>query len=182
MSANYFSIVHILVLVVIGVISFLLFILSFKADRKIFFPLLFTNVLVTVCLSVFLMIVLDKYTKKGKLEDLKSQRILRNESIVFSGKVRNVGQFTISKCNLVVKLINQPLNKDTLKGEALFKPSGMKLFSWLFNDSNSKPNTVEYKFTIVRDLESKKSLPFSVAMPYPPYFTNGMNITKLYCH
>ncbi|KEA45780.1 DUF2393 family protein [Campylobacter mucosalis] len=183
MSASYFSIVHIIVIVVIAVLSLFLFVLSFRADRKIFLSLLFTNVLVSTTLCIFLMIVMDKYTKKGKLENITSHRVLMNESIVFNGSVRNVGRFMISNCKLTVKLVNQPLNSKNLNSEALFKPSGAKFFSWLFNDnSDDKPNSVEYKFSVAKDLEPKKSVPFSVSMPYPPYFSKTMHITKINCY
>lgn len=184
MSASYFTIVHILVLCVIFILFLLFFVLSLKAESKLFWSLVFTNVLVCGFLSVFLMLVLDKYTKKGVVENIKSQRVLRNESIVFSGEVRNVGRFMISGCTLVIKLINQPLNKEHLKGDTFFQSSGLSLFSWLFKDdgSDKKPNVVEYEFDVARDLGAKKSVPFSVSMPYPPYFSKTMTITKISCY
>jgi hypothetical protein len=183
MSASYFTIVHIAVIALILMLSVLFFVLSLKAGRNLFLSLLFTNFLATSCLIVFLMLVLDKYTKIGVLENVTSQRVLRNESIVFKGNVRNVGKFTISSCNLHVKLVNQPLSSSSLNGEALFKPSGMKFFSWFSGSGkDEKPNTVEYDFNVASDLESKKSVPFTVSMPYPPYFTKGMHVTKLTCY
>ena len=93
MSASYFTIVHIAVIALILMLSVLFFVLSLKAGRNLFLSLLFTNFLATSCLIVFLMLVLDKYTKIGVLENVTSQRVLRNESIVFKGNVRNVGKF-----------------------------------------------------------------------------------------
>lgn len=183
MSASYFTIIHIIVLIIMAVLSILFFVLSFKAEKKLIVPLIFTNLLVTTALAVFLMLVIDKYTKKARLDDVTSSRVLMNESIVFNGKVTNIGRFMISNCVLKVKLINQPVNKDSLKGEAVFKPSGLSMFSWLFKDlDNGKPNTVEYEFNVAKDLGAKKSKTFSVSMPYPPYFTRGMNITKINCY
>ncbi|MBR8462363.1 DUF2393 family protein [Campylobacter sp. faydin G-24] len=183
MSANYFTIVHIIVIFIIVLLSILFFILSLKAEKKLFLSLLLTNILVSTTLCIFLMLVLDKYTKKGVLENVTSERILRNESITFRGNVRNVGKFMISQCTLEVKLVNQVLGKDNMDGESFFKPSGMSFFSWFKkDDANARPNTVEQKFIIVRDLPRNKSINFSVNMPYPPYFKKGMNITKLYCH
>ena len=97
--------------------------------------------------------------------------------------MRNIGKFTISNCTLTVKLINQPLNKNDLGGEAFFKPSGLSFFSWVLGtDKDERPNTVEYKFDVAKNLPKQKSTPFTVYMPYPPYFKNGMNITKLNCY
>ena len=90
MSSAYFTIVHIIVLFAIALLSILFLVLSFRTERKLFLSLLFTNILVSTTLAIFLMLVLDKYTKKGQLENVKSERILRNESIVFKGQVRNI--------------------------------------------------------------------------------------------
>ncbi|MGG7048946.1 MULTISPECIES: DUF2393 family protein [unclassified Campylobacter] len=183
MSASYFTIVHYAIIGILTLLSVLFLILSTRADRKLLIPLIFTNFLVTTALIVFLMLVIDKYTKKGRLDNVTSYRVLMNESIVFKGTVTNIGRFTISNCNFTVKLVNQPLNKDTLKGENLFKPSGLSMFSWLFNDNqNDKPNTVEYKFSVVKNLPAKKSVPFTVSMPFPPYFSKTMHITKISCY
>lgn len=184
MSPSYFTIIHILVLCLIFVISMLLLFLSLKSAKKIFFSLLLTNVLVSTVLAVFMMLVIDKYTKKGVLEDVKSQRVLRNETIVFKGVVRNVGRFSISACKFSAKLINQPLNGQTLKGESLFKSSGLSLFSWLFKDDEDKnrPNVLEHSFAVAKDLGPKKSINFTVTMPFPSYFSKTMTITKLNCY
>jgi hypothetical protein len=183
MSSNYFTIIHIIVLFAIALLSILFIVLSLRAERKLFLSLFFTNILVSTTLAVFLMLVLDKYTKKGIVEAVKSERVLRNESIIFRGQIRNVGKFTISKCTLTIKLINQPLNKNDLNGEALFKPSGISFFSWVLgDDEDERPNTVAYKFDVAQNLPKQKVVPFTVTMPYPPYFKNGMNITKLNCY
>lgn len=183
MSANYFTIVHIIVIAIIVLLAVLFFVLSLRAERKLFYSLVFTNLLVSTSVCVFLMLVLDKYTKKGVLENVTSERVLRNESIVFKGSVRNVGRFTISSCKLTVKLINQTLNGANLNGEALFKPSGLDFFSWIGGvKQDTKPNTVEYKFSVAKDLARQKSASFTVSMPYPPYFTKGTHITKLNCY
>ena len=124
MSSNYFTIVHIIVLFAIALLSILFLVLSLRAERKLFLSLLFTNILVSTTLAIFLMLVLDKYTKKGIVEGVKSERVLRNESIVFRGQVRNVGKFTISKCTLTIKLINQPLNKNDLGARRYLNQAG----------------------------------------------------------
>lgn len=184
MSLSYFTIIHILVLCVIFALFVLFFILSLKASKKLFWSLVFTNVLVCSVISVFLMVVLDKYTKKGVLENLKNQRVLRTESIVFMGDIRNVGSFTLSNCNLSIKIVNNILSKDNLKGDNIFKSSGLSLFSWLSRESkeNEKSNVIEYKFSVAKNLQAKKSTPFSASMPYPPYFSKAIIITKLNCY
>ena len=183
MSLSYFTIMHIIVMLVIFLLSMLLLVLSMRAERKLFWSLLFINILVSTTLCVFLMLVLDKYTKKGSLENVTSERILINESIAFKGKVRNVGNFTLTHCTLSVRLVNRPQNRDGHFKE-IFKPSGLTFFSSLFKseDKDEKPNAVEYKFDVAQNLQKQRSVDFMVSMPYPPYFENVMHITKLSCY
>ena len=75
MSSAYFTIAHIIVLFAIALLSILFLVLSLRAERKLFLSLFFTNILVSTTLAVFLMLVLDKYTKKGMLENVKSERL-----------------------------------------------------------------------------------------------------------
>ncbi|AQW81910.1 putative DUF2393 domain protein [Campylobacter pinnipediorum subsp. pinnipediorum] len=184
MSISYFTIIHILVLCVIFVLFILFFVLSFKAEKKLFWSLLFTNILACSVTAGFLMPILDKYTKKGVLQNVKHHRILINETIVFNGEVKNIGKFQISKCNFGVKIVNQALNTHNVSGNSFFKSSGASLFSWFFdsNDGNEKPNTVEYSFSVAKDLKPKKIASFSVSMPFPPYFSKSMIINKLNCY
>lgn len=185
MSASYFTIVHILVLFIIFSLFVLFVVLSFKTDKKLFWSLLFTNFAVCSILGVFMMPVIDKYTKKGVLENVTNQRVLRNETIVFTGQVRNVGKFKLSGCDFTVKLINDPVSKDSLTGENVFKSTGVSFFAKIFgqsDSSNEKPNTVEFSFRVAKNLDVKKSASFNVSMPYPPYFSKTMIINKLDCY
>ncbi|WP_258030342.1 DUF2393 family protein, partial [Campylobacter concisus] len=59
-------------------------------------------------LVIFFMLFLYKYSKNVIVEVVISERLLRNESIVFRGQVINVGQFTLSTCTLTINLITQP--------------------------------------------------------------------------
>ncbi|MFL1705987.1 DUF2393 family protein [Campylobacter sp. MOP7] len=182
--AGYFNIFHILIIVSLLLLSALLIYLSqHEQNRKIFISLVVINFVVTLLIGVFLMFVVDKYTKKAVLEKVTNQRVLINETIVFKGVVRNIGSFDIANCKIIIKLINDPLNRESLKGESLFKPSGLSLFSWmkLGDSKDERPNTVEYKFSIAKNLKAKEFRNFSVSMPYPPYFKKPTFVTKLSC-
>lgn len=184
MSATYFSIVHILILSAIGVIYLLLAVLAWRVQRKFFGLILLANFLVFSTIGTLLMFVADKYTKLSKLENVTSARVLRNESIVFKGTARNIGNFTLSQCTFSVKLISNPLSSEGLTGSNVFKPSGISFFGFFSGDKkqDSRPNVVEHSSVIVRDLAPRKSLDFSVAMPYPAYFKNTTYITELNCY
>lgn len=184
MSASYFSIVHIIILVSIAIVYFLLAFLAWRLQRRFFGAILAANLLVFATIGTLLMFVADKYTKLSRLENVTSSRILRNETIVFKGTARNIGNFTLSKCSFVVRLNNNPMSAGGLTGDNIFKPSGLSLFGWLGggDSADDKPNVIEYSAVVVRDLQPKKSIDFSVAMPYPPYFKNTTYVTKLNCY
>lgn len=183
MSSSYFTIIHIAVLAIIAIIVLLLCILAFKFEKKLFLPIIFTNFLVFSTLAVFLMFVIDKYTKYARLENVSSSRILQNESIVFKGTVRNIGRFTLSVCNFKAKLVNQALSTQNLNGSNVFKPSGVDFFGWFSSEQkNERPNVVEFKKTVAKNLLPGKSIDFSMSMPFPPYFTKVLSTTEINCY
>lgn len=181
--AEYFNVFHILIIIILLLLSGLLVYISRgEENQKIFVSLVAINFIVTLLIGVFLMFVVDKYTKKAVLEQVAQHRVLMNETVVFKGTVRNIGSFDIANCNIVVKLINDPVSKENLKGDAIFKPSGLSVLSWFKSDKDARPNTIEQKVSVAKNLKVKEARNFSVSMPYPPYFKNTTFVTKLNCY
>lgn len=179
---EYFTILHWLTLIILLVIFVLICIIALKqTNRKILISMLFSNFLVIVMLSVFSMFVLDKYTKKARLENVTQKRILMSESLTLTGKIRNIGNFTISKCKLEVKLVSNALTGGDISGSSVFKPnSGL---DFLFNDKKStRPTTIIQEFIIAKNFHKGELRNFSVSMKYPPYFEKPFMRYKLYCH
>lgn len=176
---TYFTIVHVITLLILFVFFVLLFMVSLRETRKkIFWAMIFANFLVVTTLAVFSMLVLDKYTKKARIENLNQKRVLMNETIVFSGQIRNIGRFKIGKCNLEVKLVNNPITSKKLGSSDVFKPTA----GFEFMKKNSKSSTVKKVFTIAKGLKPKELKNFSVSMPYPPYFSKASAHHYLRCH
>lgn len=175
---NYFTIVHIIVLAILFVLFIALFMITLKETRKkVFWAMIFANFLVISTLAVFSMLVLDKYTKKARIENLDQKRILRNETITFTGKIRNIGKFSISACKLEVRLVNNPTTSRQLGGSDVFNPtSGLK-----FIKKDTKPSTVSKTFVIAKDLRPRELRNFSISMPYPPYFSKASTHQYLKC-
>lgn len=175
---EYFTIVHIIFLICYLILFVILVLLSMKETRqKIFWAMIFANFLVMATLSIFTMLVLDKYTKKAKIENLKQQRVLRNETISFKGQIRNIGKFKIAKCVLEVKLVNNPTTSRQLGGSDVFKPTS----GFDFISKDPKPSTVSQKFIIATSLKPKELRNFSVNMPFPPYFSRASTYQYLRC-
>lgn len=179
---TYFTILHWLTLFILLVIFVLFSIIALKqTNKKLIASMLFSNFLVITMLAVFSMFVLDKYTKKARLENVTQKRILITESLTLSGQIRNIGKFDIGKCKLEVKLVNNAITSGEVGGSNIFNPtSGLgELFG---KKKNQKPSTVIKEFVIAKNFKSGELRNFSVSMKYPPYFQKPYMNYKLYCH
>lgn len=178
----YFTILHWITFLILLILFILFSILSLKqSNKKIVYSMLFSNFLVISMLGTFSVFVLDKYTKKAKLEYVTQKRILITESLTLSGKIKNIGSFTIGTCKLEVKLVSNAMSNSSLNGSNVFTPrSG--LGSFFSNDKDTQPTTVIQDFVIAKDLKKDELRNFSVSMRYPPYFKKPYMKYKLYCH
>ncbi len=178
---SYFTIFHIITLAIFFVIFILLLILSFKETRKkVLIAMIFSNFLVISMLAVFSMFVLDKYTKKARLEDMSQARVLISESFVITGRVRNIGKFGISKCFLHVKLVNNAVTSGSLSGSTVYKPTtGIEFLDKAKGDV--KKSTIVKDFLIARNLKVDELRNFSASMRFPSYFKSPTLVYKLHC-
>ncbi|WP_024954938.1 DUF2393 family protein [Sulfurospirillum arcachonense] len=178
----YFTILHIITLLILLVLFIIACIVALKqTNKKILFSMLFANFLVITMLSVFSMFVLDKYTKIAKLENMTQKRILMTESLTISGKVRNIGNFDIGKCSLEVKLVNNAITSNEVSGSHIFSPiSGLE---FLFGkNKETRPSTILNEFVIAKNFKKGELKNFSITIKYPPYFQKPFMNYKLYCH
>jgi hypothetical protein len=184
MIIPYFTVLHWLTIAFFLILFIFLTFLSVKAANnnvKLLLSMIFASFLVTSFGAVLGIIVLEKYTKKAELLDVKSRRVFLNETLVVKGRVKNIGKFKINYCKLTVKLVNNGWGKKLQKG-AFFKPGGLSLFGSK-DKEKQKPNTIEVTRIIIKNgLSSGEIKNFSMIMPYPPYFSNTYINYKLYCH
>jgi hypothetical protein len=172
--------------IVLGVI-FILFILGVVAalkqeSKKMVFSMLFSVTLVSVFLAVFSVFVVDKYTKKVELHNLKNKRILSIEKIVYSGIVKNAGNYPIGKVTFEIKLVNKGHATGNVKGGNFYKPSGfLDFFSSGLGMSN-KPQAITKKFIVAKNLKPGEARAFRVYFRYPPYFRSTAQFAKVYGH
>ena len=126
------------------------------------------------------MYVIDNATKKAVIDNIAQKRVLMNETIVFSGQIRNTGSFAIGTCKLEIKLINNPLNAGNLSSSNLFNP--MNLFKSNNDDPAQKSSTVKQDFVVAKNIKSGEIRNFSVSMRYPSHFSQSSTIQKLNCY
>lgn len=180
---SYFTILHWIVLLILLVVFILFCVIALKqTDKKILFSMLFSNFIVIAMIAVLSMFVLDKYTKKAKLENITQKRILMTETFTLSGKIRNIGNFDIGKCKLKVKLVSNAMTGGNVQGSQVFNPSGLEFFNFFGSDRDERPTTVVNEFIIAENFRSGELRNFTVAMPFPPYFKKPFMNYKLSCH
>lgn len=183
---TYFTIWHYL-FIIIAILIFIGGIVAAvkEAKPKVRNALIFSSFLVSLLIGTISIFVLDKYTKKAQLFDVRNKRLLSVEKIVYQGFVKNVGNYKIGTVKFEIKLVNRGNATGKIKGGSNFyKPSGF--FDFIHSSGEtvkkSKPQTVVKQFVVAKDLEPGKAKHFRVMFAYPPYFTAVSQYTKVYAH
>lgn len=156
----------------------------FKQEKKnLILPMIFSLTLVTVMLGGIGIAVVDKYTKVVKLYKLENKRNLSTEKIMYTGVVKNEGNFEIGEVVFEIKLVNKGHVSGNVKAGTFYKPSGFsEFFSGDGGDRNNKPQQVTYEFVVAKNLRPGQSQDFRVYFDYPPYFVGVTQFSKLYAH
>ena len=176
-----FNYVHYLALAVVALI-FVLGIISAltQKDKKMVFGMLVSTVVVSVFLAVFSVLVVDKYTKEVKLYRLKNKRLLSIEKIVYTGIVKNTGNFEIGKVTFEIKLVNKGHATGNVKGGNFYKSSGfLDFFSGGYN-LNFKPQSITKEFVVAKNLKPGEAKSFRVYFDYPGYFRSVAQFSKVW--
>ena len=178
---TYFTVLHWLATLIIGVFFILSLILILRnSDEKSSLPAILTMAFISLLLFFLSVFGLDKYTKIAQLENVVQKKILINESFSISGQIRNVGNFEIGKCTLEGKLFNDSLEKSS--DSISFVPKS--IFDNLFTkDSSSDFRVATTKeFIIAENLRSGEMRNFTVFIRYPASFSKPYARYELFCH
>ncbi|MBE6430197.1 MULTISPECIES: DUF2393 family protein [Campylobacter] len=175
---SYFNLFHILMLLlIIAMFGGFTYLIILKEKRvKIAISFIIANVAVMSSLAIISIILIDKYTKVAVIDDLYGKRTLINETISYSGVVKNVGYGYINSCVMNIELINTPVKK--LEASA-FENRGF--FQTYIGSSHSQKGSQKAEFLIVKDLASGEQKSFSFTMPYPAHFKNHTTNYTLNC-
>ena len=105
---THFTIWHYVAVITCLILFMLLTILSLQQkNKKTALSMIFSSFLVMTLVTVFLIMALDKYTKKVVLAKLDNRRMLMSEKIVYTGYVTNVGNYTVGEVKIEFKLVNK---------------------------------------------------------------------------
>ncbi|MCD6259924.1 MAG: DUF2393 family protein [Helicobacteraceae bacterium] len=176
---------HILIILLILLISGGGIYLAFKQqNKKLIYPMTFSIILVSFLIASFLLLAVDKYTKKVSLYKLENKRLLNLEKVVYTGFVKNEGSYPIAEVTFEVKLVNQGYATGSIASTSFFTPSGFKEFfsgggaNILYN----KPQIIKKQFVVARDLKPGQAEQFRVVFDFPPYFRNVKQYTDVFGH
>lgn len=178
----YFTFLHWFAVGIIGLLFVLSTILVLRNEsEKSPFMTIVAIAFIAVLISALAIYALDKYTKVARLENVVHKKVLINESFSIAGQIRNIGDFTIGKCSLEVKVSNDSLEKNN-DGSALFVPKSAldNLFKRDTQDINSLDTTKN--FIIAENLHKGEMRNFTVFMRYPPSFAKPSIRYELSCH
>ncbi|MDD5717507.1 MAG: DUF2393 family protein [Sulfuricurvum sp.] len=167
----------------IGVIVFLLtVVLAFNEKRaSTRNSIIISSIAVNLLLAFIIMMALDKYTKKAVVYNFSNYRLLQTEQIVFTGVVKNAGDYTIGRVELEIKLVNKGHATGNVKGTNFYKASGLgDMFGETIREY--QPQTLIETPIIAENLEPGETRRFRVAFPYPPYFKGVTEFTRIFAH
>lgn len=171
---HYISLGFIFIIFIFGMRS------AFKQkNTKLILPMVFSVVLITGLLAVLAVVIVDKYTKDVKLYKLDSKRLLSIEKVVYTGVVKNEGDFPIGEVVFELKLVNGAHAIGSINGNTIYKPSS---FFDLFSEGKGvlyKPQSIVKRFVVAKNLKPKASKSFRVYFDYPPYFRNVSAFPKV---
>ncbi len=168
----------ILIIFIIGVIASLR-----QPKKKLIFPMIFSVALICALMAGFSIVVVDKYTKIVKLHKMKNKRLLSIEKIVYTGIVKNEGNFKIGKVTFEIKLVNKGHATGNVKGGNFYKPSGLFDFiSGATGQKEHKPQSITKEFVVAKNLKPGEAKAFRVYFDYPPYFRSVSQFAKVYGH
>ncbi|MCD6173005.1 MAG: DUF2393 family protein [Sulfurimonas sp.] len=157
-----------------GVIS------SLRQEKKLILPMLISVTLISVLFAIFSVLVVDKYTKKVELLKVKNKRLLSTEQIIYTGFVKNIGNYPIGKVTFKVKLVNKGHATGNVKGGNFYKPSGIvEFFGGGFSMHNDKPQSITKEFLVAKNLKPGTAKPFRVYFKYPGYFRSVADFTEV---
>jgi len=171
---HYLALTLIFLLFVVGIVKSLQ-----QKKRKLLIGMVFSVTIISIFFAIFSVIIIDKYTKKVELYQVKNKRLLGIEKIIYTGIVKNEGDFTIGKVVFEVKLVNKGHATGKVKGGDFYKPNGLFDFIPNAKEQKAKPQTITKKFIVARNLKPGTSKSFRVYFSFPPYFRSVADFTKV---
>lgn len=178
--STYLTIWHYLIFILIILVFIVLTISTLRQENlKGKVSIVLTYFLSAIALIISSSLMLDTYTKKVVLDNLDNHRFLPTEKIIFTGYVRNAGDYTIGEVSVEIKIVN----RDTAakQGEPAYQSNA---FAELLGDD---PNTYRPSYLVTTeivatDLKPGERRSFRIPIPYPPHFKGYSDYVRAFGH
>jgi len=173
---HYFAFFILFLLYIGGLMS------AFRQEKKkLILPMILSISVVFILLTIFSIIVVDKYTKVVKLYKLENKRLLSTEQIIYTGVVKNEGNYPIGEVVFKIKLVNKGHAIGNLQADFFFAPGEIKEF---FGGKNIlyKPQIIEKEFVVAENLKPGQAQSFRVYFNFPPHFKSIANFSEVVGH
>ncbi|OQX72973.1 MAG: hypothetical protein B6D59_06880 [Campylobacteraceae bacterium 4484_4] len=175
----YMTPLHWTAIAIFSLLFVLLSVLAWKENRDHAWGLIFASFLLTGFGAFFSLYALEKYTKKGEILEWRHHRDYMTESVMVSGKIKNVGSFPIAYCKVTLTISNGARGFKMKKG-TYFKPSTG--ITNPFGTKKVSSSRIEQEREVVDHLEPGKVKDFYFRLRYPPGFVDPIYKLKLTCH
>ncbi|MDD2828181.1 MAG: DUF2393 family protein [Sulfuricurvum sp.] len=163
---TYFTLWHYaaITLMTLGLIALIIMTLR-KENEKYKFSIIFTYILAALGFMFGAILIIDSYTKKITLSDVKDTRFLPTEKIFFTGYVSNSGNYTIGEVSVEIKIVNR--DTPELEGKPAYQSNA---FAELIGDKGVKPSYLVVTEVVATNLKPGHRKEFRIIMRHPPYF------------
>lgn len=142
---------------------------------------------ISLLLLIFSILSINGYTKQVVLANVKNHRFLSMESIIYTGTVRNAGNYDVGQVEIEIELFDKGRKKE---GRTSFESTAFKdyfnsvdirkLFG--FDNSDIKPTSVIIRKTVAEELKAGHGKQFTVSIRYPSYFTGYISKERVIVH
>jgi hypothetical protein len=146
----------------------------------------------TYCVIAFLLLILsiifiNGYTKNVLLLNLTNHRFYSTESIIYSGTVRNAGNYDVGEIEIEIKIFDKgnlrqgrPSYESTAFSDYYNDVDIRRLFG--YKNTAIKESSYTIRKTIAKELHAKEGKQFAVSIDYPPHFTGYKSEEKIIVH
>ncbi len=172
------TIVHYIFIIIFFLIFGLLAILSQReTNPKTRLSLTIVSFVVAFIGLIVSLLILDKYTKKGKLVSYTTSRDYNHEAVIIRGNIKNNGKFKISYCTLDIKIVNKvKRNKNKI---FQYKTSSV---SDMFKSNSYKKNYINTTVRAIENLKPRLTKSFTASVKIPSRFQDPRYFFHLVCH
>ena len=146
-----------------------------------------TYILIAFLVLIITVAAINGYTKKVLLLNVTNHRFLSTESIIYTGTVRNAGDYDVGEVEIEIKIFDKgtfkqgrPSYESTAFGDYYNDADIRKLFG--YKNTKLKETSYTIRKIVAKELHAKEGRQFAVSIDYPPHFNGYTSEEKIIVH